>query len=147
MSVEQLATHLNGWIRGEDEQLREWKRQLSQANTEEEREFLEFNIRCLVPRMSAHRDIGRVLSWGRGMNDSQTVFEFFGRYHARLHERSRESRRMWQLASTPEEKEWAGFNNLSLSVRMMVLRDVGRFMSGINPEDDGNPFDPGVIDF
>jgi hypothetical protein len=51
------------------------------------------------------------------------------RWHASLHDHLRDSKRRGDLHAN-------AFN----STTMMALRDVGRFLVGMDPEDDTSPF-------
>jgi hypothetical protein len=63
------------------------------------------------------------------MRTAIEVFEMLKARHAFLHNCLRDSRRRGDLEA-----------NAGTSSEMITLRDVGRFMLGMDPEDDTNPF-------
>jgi len=78
------------------------------------------------------------------MRDSVETFNYIEQYHQAQHAHLRESRRKWEQAkkdNKPEEEGFYADQNCACSSTMIALRDIGRFMLGIDPEDDSNPFD------
>jgi hypothetical protein len=63
------------------------------------------------------------------MKDPAAIFGYLRSNHHHLHEQLRESKRRDDL-----------YNNCAISSQMILLRDIGRFILGFDPEDDTNPF-------
>lgn len=67
------------------------------------------------------------------------VFTRMADLHAVKAKELKESTTRWRF-STGAGRARCEERNLTLSVELMLLRDLGRFIAGIDPEDDGNPF-------
>jgi hypothetical protein len=68
------------------------------------------------------------------------VWDFAAETHRQHYARAK-AIRLLGMESKPYELR-------DLTMQMLILRDIGRIIQGIGPaDDDGNPFDPGEIDF
>jgi hypothetical protein len=75
------------------------------------------------------------------LRDSAAVFQRLrGRYRF-LEEKLEEFQRQWREQGSPVAVSDPITDNIGMtSVEMMTLRDVGRLMLGMDPEDSSNPF-------
>ena len=63
------------------------------------------------------------------MKDASAIFTYVGQRHRHLHDQLLQARRTG-------DKSFVAI----VSSQMTELRDLGRFILGIDPEDDSNPF-------
>jgi hypothetical protein len=75
--------------------------------------------------------------------DAAAIFNYIARYYRARHACLRGSKQAWaeaDVAGNAQQQRVCAEQNSATSAIMMCLRDIGRYMLNLHPEDDSNPF-------